>query len=172
MPRTDAICDIFFGTELSPILYTVDVKHFITYRIAFPLWALYDVSAIYHNSGLYGNVNVCLIGCVVLHLTYIGRSEWFEYLHYTRLDFQYDKAGSGWWCFSRHLNYLMEWLSFVFWTLIQGESTFLSYLPLVFLGVFLYFRMRRDEMRCLAKYGQYWLQYTNRVPFLLVPNVY
>lgn len=262
---TDPICDIFFGSELLPVIYSIDVKHFVTYRVAFPLWALYDVSAIYYNFSLYGKVNICLIACVILHLTYIGRSQWFEYLHYTRLDSQNDKAGfyriwgvlvflpglyvtpvtliaqqkrtillpvmvilfilslvamyinadidkqkfqfrqsngmskiwgkdpffinakyrrengeastnlllgSGWWCFSRHLNYLTEWLTFLFWTLIQGKTTFLTYLPLIFLATFLYLRMKRDETRCLAKYGQYWLQYTNRVPFLLIPNIY
>lgn len=262
---SDPICDLFFGSELAPTIYDIDVKHFVTYRLAFSAWAIYDVSAIYHNYGLYGKVNIALVACVVLQLAYIGRSQWFEYLHYTRLDSQVDKAGfyriwgvlvflptlyitpvtllaqekrsipllfivllfvlslvsiylnadidrqkfqfrmsngntkiwgkdpffinakyrrengdtavnlllgSGWWCFSRHLNYLTEWMSFVFWTLLQGRTTFLSYLPLLFLAVFLYLRMKRDETRCLAKYGQHWLQYANRVPFLLIPNVY
>ncbi|MFH4977139.1 hypothetical protein AB6A40_003848 [Gnathostoma spinigerum] len=80
--------------------------------------------------------------------------------------------GSGWWGMSRHLNYLSEWITFLSWTMLQNKSTFLSYLPLLFLAVVLIFRISRDEVRCLAKYGGTWVNYCNRVPYLLIPAVY
>jgi hypothetical protein len=78
--------------------------------------------------------------------------------------------GSGWWGWSRHAHYTTEFGTFICWTLLTNTRQWLPYFPLLFLLLLLIDRMYRDEMRCLAKYGQCWLQYCNRVPYLLLPG--
>ncbi|KAI6207293.1 7-dehydrocholesterol reductase [Aphelenchoides fujianensis] len=80
--------------------------------------------------------------------------------------------GSGFWGVARHLNYTAEWLSFAFWTPPVQTTALVAYFPLLFLALLLLNRVSRDEVRCLLKYHQNWIQYTNRVPFRLVPGVY
>ncbi|CAI4231628.1 unnamed protein product [Auanema sp. JU1783] len=80
--------------------------------------------------------------------------------------------GSGFWSYCRHPNYVMEILTFFSFVLFQGESPLLSYFPLIYVTGFLLVRLFNDESRCLAKYGQYWLQYTNKVPFKILPGVF
>ncbi|ETN70903.1 hypothetical protein NECAME_04754 [Necator americanus] len=41
----------------------------------------------------------------------------------------------------------------------------------IFLG-FLVVRLWNDESRCLAKYGQCWIQYCHKVPFRILPGIY
>uniref|UniRef100_A0A9J2P6T4 7-dehydrocholesterol reductase n=1 Tax=Ascaris lumbricoides TaxID=6252 RepID=A0A9J2P6T4_ASCLU len=261
----EAIYDIFYGSELAPTMFDVDVKHFLTYRVAFTIWPLYIISSLYYSYSLHGRITDGLVACSALQLTYIAKTQWLEHLHFSRLDAQVDKAGfyriwgalvfmpalyltpvtvmaksgislplpvclllfiaglmsiyitadidrqrfnfrhangnvkvwgkdpffisakfkrdngevgtnlllgSGWWGLSRHLNYAVEWLTFASWTILPGSLTFLHYLPLTFLAIFLWMRMVQDESRCLAKYGHGWIQYKNRVPFLIIPSLY
>ncbi|KAF7637270.1 hypothetical protein Mgra_00003236 [Meloidogyne graminicola] len=78
--------------------------------------------------------------------------------------------GSGYWALCRHPNYVAEFCTFLFWTLPWTEP--LIYLPLVVLFLILWWRMRRDEIRCSIKYGQFWIQHCQRVPHLLIPGIY
>uniref|UniRef100_A0A915PNY8 7-dehydrocholesterol reductase n=1 Tax=Setaria digitata TaxID=48799 RepID=A0A915PNY8_9BILA len=262
---SDIINGLFFGTDLAPMIYSVDLKHFITYRIARTLWPLYIISSIYYNHSFYGGINNSLLSCAILQLVYIGKTHWYEHFQYSQLDAQNKKAGfsyiwgtlvlypafyatpitvlaqrkialplpvsaallfigiiavyvtadidqqrvqfrlangnmkvwgedpffitakyrrkngeiaanlllgSGWWGLCRHPNYFSEWLTFVCWTILQGSHTFFTCLPLFFLTCYLYLRLKHDELRCLAKYGPYWLQYRNRVRYLLIPSLF
>ncbi|KAI6189128.1 7-dehydrocholesterol reductase [Aphelenchoides besseyi] len=79
--------------------------------------------------------------------------------------------GSGFWGVARHLNYTGEILSFTLWTLpLQMQSV--AYFPLLFLILLLWNRISSDELRCLLKYHQNWIQYTNKVPYRLLPSIY
>ncbi|VDN60720.1 unnamed protein product [Dracunculus medinensis] len=257
--------DFYYGTELTPTILDIDIKHFVTYRISFTLWAIYIISAYHYSKSIRGQISLELIACAILQLIYIARTLWFEHFHYSQLDAQVDKAGfcriwrgmvllptlyvtpisllarnqsvlpkplsvllflmgltaiyvntdinqqrynfrigngnvkiwgkdpffiaakfrrengdfgtnlllgSGWWGLSRHPNYLAEWLSFMFWSLLQGSTTIIPYSPLIYLAIFLYLRTVHDEIRCLGKYGNYWLQHSNRVNFMLIPSIY
>ncbi|VBB31052.1 unnamed protein product [Acanthocheilonema viteae] len=262
---SDIISGLFFGTDLTPTIFSVDLKHFITYRIARTLWPLYIISSVYYNYSFYGGINNNLLFCAILQLIYIGKTHWYEHLQYSQLDAQNKKAGffyiwgtlvlypafyatpvtmlaqrkivlplpiniavlfigiiavyitvdsdrqrvqfrlangnmkvwgedpffitakyrrkngeiaanlllgSGWWGLCRHPNYFCEWLTFACWTILQGTNTFFTCLPLLFLTCYLYLRLKQDELRCLAKYGPYWLQYRNRVKCLLIPSLF
>ncbi|KAM3716626.1 7-dehydrocholesterol reductase [Dirofilaria immitis] len=262
---SDIISDLFFGTDLRPVIYSVDLKHFVTYRIARTLWPLYIISSVYYNYSFYGVINNNLLSCAILQLIYIGKNHWYEHLQYSQLDAQNKKAGffyiwgtlvlypaihatpitvlaqrkdilslpisvavlfvgvitmyvtvdsdrqrvqfrlvngnmkvwgedpffitakyrrkngeiaanlllgSGWWGLCRHPNYFCEWLTFVCWIILQGTNTFFTCFPLLFLTCYLYVRLKHDELRCLAKYGPYWLQYRNRVKCLLIPSLF
>uniref|UniRef100_A0A7E4VP17 7-dehydrocholesterol reductase n=1 Tax=Panagrellus redivivus TaxID=6233 RepID=A0A7E4VP17_PANRE len=80
--------------------------------------------------------------------------------------------GSGYHASCRHLNYTTEFLTFLTWTILQKNSPPITYLPLAVVGAVLLYRMYCDETRCLIKYGQYWIQYCNKVKYLLIPGVY
>nr|CAD2195123.1 unnamed protein product [Meloidogyne enterolobii] len=78
--------------------------------------------------------------------------------------------GSGYWGLCRHPNYLTEFFTFLCWTLPWNDL--LIYLPLIILFLILWWRMVRDEIRCSIKYGQFWIQHCQRVPYLLIPGIY
>jgi protein-S-isoprenylcysteine O-methyltransferase Ste14 len=80
--------------------------------------------------------------------------------------------GSGYWGMARHLNYTFEVLTFLIWSLPLKTEFLVVYFPTIFLVFLLWSRMSRDEVRCLLKYHQSWIQHTNRVPYLLIPGVY
>ena len=46
------------------------------------------------------------------------------------------------------------------------------YLYCSFLTVLLMHRAKRDEEKCLAKYGKYYEKYMDMVPYKIVPFVY
>jgi hypothetical protein len=78
--------------------------------------------------------------------------------------------GSGYWSLCRHPNYAAEMCTFLFWTLPWTDP--IVYLPFVLLCGLLWWRMRRDELRCSIKYGQFWSQHCQKVPHLLLPGIY
>ncbi|VDM77347.1 unnamed protein product [Strongylus vulgaris] len=125
--------------------------------------------------------------------------------------------GSGYWSISRHPNYISEAATFAVFSAFQGPATLACHLPAVFIAgkspnsweevvyvktktftsgflfvrlwndetrclakygqywiqyCFLFVRLWNDETRCLAKYGQYWIQYCNKVPFRILPGIY
>lgn len=79
--------------------------------------------------------------------------------------------GSGYWGMVRHPNYVFEMLSFLAWTLSLGRLSIYGYVPVLLLAALLYVRTARDEARCLAKYGHYWIQHCNRVPHQFIPGI-
>lgn len=79
---------------------------------------------------------------------------------------------SGWWGVSRHVNYVFEIGLALCWSLPAGTSAALPYLYVAFLTILLSDRAFRDELRCQAKYGQYYAEYCRLVPYRMVPGVY
>ena len=80
--------------------------------------------------------------------------------------------GSGYFKSCRHLNYTTEFFTFLTWSLLQKTPNLFSYFSPVFLLLILSIRISRDELRCLAKYNQYWLQYCNKVQYRIIPGVF
>ncbi|VDL79081.1 unnamed protein product [Nippostrongylus brasiliensis] len=80
--------------------------------------------------------------------------------------------GSGYWSLCRHPNYIFEAATFAVFSAFQGYSPISVHFPALFVAGFLFLRLYNDESRCLVKYGQYWIQYCNKVPFRLIPGLY
>jgi len=79
---------------------------------------------------------------------------------------------SGWWGIARHVHYITEiGLSFM-WTVPVGFGYALPYFYVVYLTILLFDRSYRDELRCRAKYGAYWNQYCEKVPYRVIPFIY
>lgn len=105
-----------------------------------------------------------------------GKKAKFLPVEYTDKDGKKRKSRlllSGFWGMARHLNYVWELILAVSWSLpaIGQGSVFPFFYP-VFLLVLLVHRTFRDEEKCLAKYGDGWTEYCQRVPYRMIPYVF
>jgi len=79
---------------------------------------------------------------------------------------------SGWWGWSRHMNYLGDLIMALAWCLTTGFTTPITYFYLLYFMVLLIHRQRRDDALCRTKYGTDWDKYTSMVPWRILPYVY
>ncbi len=79
---------------------------------------------------------------------------------------------SGFWGIGRHLNYTGEICVYFAFVLTAGLASWVPYVLPAWLAGLLWHRSRRDERRCLAKYGQLWVRYTQQVRYSMLPFVY
>jgi len=79
---------------------------------------------------------------------------------------------SGWWGLSRHFHYIPELTGAFFWTLPALFHNFLPYFYVIFLAILLLDRAFRHDKRCLDKYGTYWEQYCEKVPYKIIPYIF
>lgn len=79
---------------------------------------------------------------------------------------------SGWWGFSRHMNYLGDFLMGVAWSLPTLFGSPLPYFYCTYFGILLLHRERRDYWMCAARYGADWDRYCAAVPYRIVPWLY
>ena len=79
---------------------------------------------------------------------------------------------SGWWGFSRHMNYFGDLMIALSWCLPAAFGSPLPYFHIVYFTILLLHRERRDDAMCLAKYREDWLRYRARVPWRIVPGFY
>ena len=78
---------------------------------------------------------------------------------------------SGWWGISRHFHYIPEILGAILWSAPFYASP-MPWLYPVFLTILLLDRAMRDHKRCQNKYGDYWDQYCQKVPYKVIPYIY
>ncbi|OJK02833.1 hypothetical protein ASPACDRAFT_75941 [Aspergillus aculeatus ATCC 16872] len=108
---------------------------------------------------------------------------------------------SGWWGCARHINYLGDWLMSWSYCLptgiagyvviqgvnpatgdlqrqvvqtpeVRGWGMVFTYFFMLYFGVLLIHRERRDEEKCKKKYGADWDRYTSLVRSRIVPGIY
>ncbi|KIV80344.1 hypothetical protein PV11_07850 [Exophiala sideris] len=107
---------------------------------------------------------------------------------------------SGWWGTARHINYLGDWIMSYSYTLPTGIAGYIihnyqnpvtgavtreveqgpargwgmlfTYFYVVYFGVLLIHRERRDDEKCRRKYGKDWEKYCSRVSSRILPGVY
>ena len=76
---------------------------------------------------------------------------------------------SGWWGVSRHFHYIPEITGTFFWSVPALFTHIAPYFYVSFLSVLLVDRAFRDDQRCKEKYGHYWQQYCQLVPYRIIP---
>ncbi|GAN06763.1 ERG4/ERG24 ergosterol biosynthesis protein [Mucor ambiguus] len=79
---------------------------------------------------------------------------------------------SGWWGVARKPHYTADLMMAISWGLITGFSSFLPYFYFCFFLLVLVHRVSRDMERCAIKYGQDWVEYCGRVPYIFIPYVF
>lgn len=79
---------------------------------------------------------------------------------------------SGWWGIARHFHYLPEIMGALCWSLPALFGSFIPYFYVCFLVILLLDRAHRDDKRCAAKYGEYWDQHCEKVPYKILPFVF
>lgn len=78
---------------------------------------------------------------------------------------------SGWWGITRHFHYIPEIVGALCWSIPALFTNFAPYFYVLFLTTLLLTRAFRDDKRCAQKYGEYWQEYCNQVPYKLVPFI-
>jgi len=79
---------------------------------------------------------------------------------------------SGFWCWSRHFNYVGDLLMCTAFCAFCGFEHLLPYFYVIYMAILLVHRIWRDDARCSGKYGKYWEEYKKQVRWKLLPYVY
>jgi 7-dehydrocholesterol reductase len=78
----------------------------------------------------------------------------------------------GFWGMSRHMNYVFEILLTLCWCIVGITMGVIPMFYFIFIVILLTHRIFRDEDKCKAKYGEYWNQYCEKVPYRLIPKIF
>eukprot|EP00742_Colponemidia_sp_Colp-10_P004497 GILJ01004800.1.p1 GENE.GILJ01004800.1~~GILJ01004800.1.p1 ORF type:complete len:441 (-),score=55.85 GILJ01004800.1:207-1529(-) len=87
------IFDYYWGTELYPRIFGIDVKQFTNCRFGMMAWALLIVSFAAKQYEQYGYVCDSLAVSVGLQLIYIAKFFWWETGYLSSIDIMHDRAG-------------------------------------------------------------------------------
>jgi 7-dehydrocholesterol reductase len=87
------ITDIFWGTELYPRIFGVDVKLFTNCRFGMIYWQLGILCYAYKQYKDLGFVSTSMIVNIVLQTVYIAKFFWWERGYMSSMDIQHDRAG-------------------------------------------------------------------------------
>jgi len=79
---------------------------------------------------------------------------------------------SGFWGISRHFHYIPELIGAFCWAVPALFTSIIPYCYFIFLSILLIDRAKRDDIKCQKKYGKYWDEYCNKVPYKIVPFIY
>jgi len=79
---------------------------------------------------------------------------------------------SGYWKLARHFHYVPELCLALCWSVPAGFNHLIAYTYFISLFFLLLHRTYRDDEKCSAKYGKYWKEYCQRVPYKIIPYVF
>ena len=83
---------------------------------------------------------------------------------------------SGFWGMARHTHYLFELLAAFLWSVPAALAchcvNLVPFSYLIFLTILLVDRSFRDDKQCAKKYGKYWREYQELVPYKIVPGIF
>ena len=85
--------DYYWGTDLYPHIFGVNVKHFTNCRFGMMSWPLLILAFADKQYELYGSVSDSMIVSVVLQLIYVGIFFYYESGYFKTMDIQEDRAG-------------------------------------------------------------------------------
>lgn len=78
----------------------------------------------------------------------------------------------GWWRIARKIHYTADLAMALIWGMCCGMDSFIPYFYFFFFLGHLLHRAKRDNERCLEKYGEDWKKYCKIVPYTFIPYVY
>lgn len=77
----------------------------------------------------------------------------------------------GWYGFVRKIQYTGDIVMALTWGIACGFKSPLPFFYVTFFTIMINHRQLRDEARCREKYGEYWKEYTKRVPNVFLPSL-
>ncbi|KAL2823300.1 delta(24(24(1)))-sterol reductase [Aspergillus cavernicola] len=77
----------------------------------------------------------------------------------------------GWYGICRKIHYTCDWFFAISWGLITGFQSPFPWFYSIFFTVMIIHRARRDIERCRERYGEAWMEYERRVPYLFIPYI-
>ncbi|XP_064626173.1 uncharacterized protein LOC135486924 [Lineus longissimus] len=79
---------------------------------------------------------------------------------------------SGFWGVARHFHYLPEWMLSFAWSVPALFNNIMPYIYFLWLVILLTHRSFRDDEKCGKKYGKFWTEYRQRVPYRVIPGIF
>jgi len=79
---------------------------------------------------------------------------------------------SGYWKLARHFHYVPELCLALCWSIPAGFNHLIAYTYFISLFFLLLHRTYRDDYKCRAKYGKYWDEYCQWVPYKIIPYLF
>ncbi len=161
---------VFGDLAWVPLTYSLQAHYLIDHSPAMPIWLAVACIAL------------GLLGLVVFRMTNLQKHRFRTQAETAQIwgrkaEFIETRRGkrllvSGFWGWSRHMNYLGDWLLGLAWSLPCAFGSMLPYFYPIYLAVLLVHRERRDHHNCAKQYGEDWARYCKRVPWRIVPGVY
>jgi 7-dehydrocholesterol reductase len=160
-----------------PAVYTIPVMFMVNHPVGLPWW----LAAIIFAAGLAcilvnywadhqrllvrasgGNTNIWGKKPVLISASYITETGEKK----TNL-----LLASGFWGISSHFHYIPEVLAAFFWSCASGFGYVMPFFYVLYLIPVLLHRAYRDEAKCSNKYGPYWKEYRQLVPYKIIPGL-
>ena len=85
--------DYYWGTDLYPHIFGVNVKHFTNCRFGMMSWPLLIIAFADKQYELNGHVSTSMLVSVLLQLIYVGIFFYYESGYFNTMDIQEDRAG-------------------------------------------------------------------------------
>jgi len=79
---------------------------------------------------------------------------------------------SGYWGIARHFHYIPELIFALMICIPFYNASYLQYFYFFYLCLLLIDRTSRDDERCSQKYGKFWTEYCEHVPYKMLPPFY
>jgi 7-dehydrocholesterol reductase len=79
---------------------------------------------------------------------------------------------SGYWGLARHTNYMLEWVITFCFGVVGGFESLIPFTYFLTIFIITFHRSDRDDAKCSAKYGTFFAEYKQKVPYRIVPGVY
>lgn len=160
---------VFGDLAWVPFTYTFQARFLVVQPDSLSLTAALAIAAL----GLAGFLVFRMSNLEKHHFRHKPDSWLAKRLQYINTESGSRLITSGWWGRARHINYFGDWvLSLAQCIAAGGVTSFLPYWFVIYFGILLVHRERRDEHKCRLKYGRDWDKYCSKVPYRIIPYIY